>query len=148
MIRYCRDKWDKNKDTLKEVLSEDKKLNCCEYSYLVELVVEYILNDDEEWDTGNITVIDNGDYQGTLLFLIPRNTYQPAEYDYLMTYVGYGSCSGCDTLQHIQSWVDGKPTERQLKDYMTLCKDLVCNMVKPYNCGWRNEEEFEIVKEI
>ena len=143
MIKYCLDKWNENKDTLKEVLANDTKLNDCEYIYLVELVVEYILGDN--WDKDNITVINNGDYQGTLLFLIPKDTYQPAEYEYLMTFVNYGSCSGCDTLQHIQSWNDGKLSEEQLKDFMSLCKDLVCNMIKPFNCGWRNEEEFEVV---
>lgn len=112
-------------------------------------VVSIILNggENEKWDAGNVTEIDNGYYQGTLLFLIPRDTYQPAEYDYLMTYVGYGSCSGCDTLQAIQDCGEGKLNESQVKDFMTLCRDLVCAMIKPYNCGWRNNEEFETVEE-
>ena len=38
MIKYCLDKWNENKDTLKEVLANDTKLNDCEYIYLVELV--------------------------------------------------------------------------------------------------------------
>ena len=110
----------------------------------MEKVVEVILNngDDKTWDVGNITEIDNGDYQGTLLYLIPRDTYQPSEYDYLMTYVNYGSCSGCDTLQAIQNYEKEEITEGQLKDFMSLCKDLICCMIKPYNCGWREEEEF------
>ena len=28
---------------------------------------------------------------------------------------------------------------------MALCKDLVTSIIKPYNCGWRSEEEFEEV---
>ena len=125
----------------------DIELNNCEYDHLVKLVVKYILNpsikvDWKKFDADQITVIDNGDYQGTLLFMIPRNTYQPSEGDYLLTYSGYGSCSGCDTLKNIQCWRDGLPNEDQIKDYMTLCKDLVCNIVKPYNYGWREEEEF------
>ncbi len=152
MIKYCLQKWDKNRKKLEDVLREDTTLNSCNYGYLVKLVVENILNDEtndycDTWDSGNITTVDNGDYQGTLLFLIPTKTYQPSEYDYLMTYVGYGSCSGCDTLQAIQSWDDVKPTKQQLKDYMTLCKDLVCNMIKPYNTGWREDERFEPVQE-
>jgi hypothetical protein len=152
MIKYCKEKWDKNKKKLEDVLREDTALNSCDYDYLVKLVVENILNDEtndygDTWDSKNITTVDNGDYQGTQLFLIPLKTYQPSEYEYLMTYVGYGSCSGCDTLQAIQCWYDKKPTEEQVKDFMNLCKDLVCNMIKPYNCGWRNEEMFEDVKE-
>ncbi|MBR5004605.1 MAG: hypothetical protein IKY14_04010 [Erysipelotrichaceae bacterium] len=154
MIKYCVKKWDKNKDKLKKVLEKDTTLNVCDYNYLLKLVVENILNDENSgysytWDSNRITIIDNGDYQGTLLFLIPNKTYQPCEYDYLMTYVGYGSCSGCDTLQAIQSWHGDKepPTKEQLKDFMLLCKDMVCNMIKPYNEGWRNNTDFEPVKE-
>lgn len=153
MIKFCRDAWYENKDKLEAVIMMDTKLNHCEYSYLVELIVKYILNPsiEYEWDkfdADNITVIDNGDYQGTLLFMIPRKTYQPNECDYLLTYAGYGSCSGCDTLLSIQDWTNGSvPTESQTEDYMTLCKDLVCNIVKPYNCGWRKDEKFVEIAE-
>ena len=152
MLKYCLKKWDANKGILEERLKNDKTLNNCDYKYLVELVVECILNpscdDYERWDAKNITVVDNGDYQGTLLFLIPCDCYQPEESEYLMTYVGYGSCSGCDTLQRIQEYYEyeKRPTASQLKDYMTLCKDLVTNMIKPYNGGWRFDEEFETVE--
>lgn len=135
-------------------MKDDLNLNGCEYEYLVRLVVKHILNGDidesseyGQWDDTKITIVDNGDYQGTLLFIIPQKTYQPQEFEYLMTYVDYGSCSGCDTLQSIQSFSGDKPTDSQLKDYMTLCKDLVCNMVKPFKSGWRNSEgEFDEVK--
>lgn len=151
MIKYCLDKWNKNRERLEEAMSKDTKLNDCEYEYLVKLVVDYVLNDEdcgygEKWDSSEITVVDNGHYQGTQLFIIPADTYQPDEYEYLMTYVNYGSCSGCDTLLSIQTWSDNVcPTAEQLKDYMTLCKDLITNMIKPYNCGWRENKEFETV---
>lgn len=149
MLKYCLRKWDENKKKLEEELLKDPLLNNCEYKHIVEKVVEIILNTNEEclWDSEGITEIDDGDYQGTLLFLIPRKTYQPLEYEYLMTYVGYGSCSGCDTLQAIQEDYGENPiSEDQLKDYMALCKDIITNMIKPYNCGWRNEEEFTEVE--
>ena len=142
MIKFCVEQWEKNKNRLEEVLKADSTLNACSYKYLVELVVKYVFNNSEDsysydnWDYKKITEIDNGDYQGTLLFMIPKQTYQPSEGEYLLTYAGYGSCSGCDTLKAIQSWEDKPPTERQLKDYMSLCKDLACNTVKPYNKGW------------
>ena len=147
MLKFCRDKWYENKDKLEAAIMTDTKLNSCEYSYLVELIVEYILNPSIEtnwmkFDADKITVIDNGDYQGTILFMIPRKTYQPSANDYLLTYSSYGSCSGCDTLMSIQDWKDGVPTESQVKDYMALCKDLVCNIVKPYNYGWEKDKEF------
>ena len=98
-------------------------------------------------DLEKITEIDNGDYQGTLLFLIPFDTYQPFEYEYLMTFVGYGSCSGCDTLQSIQHGYHQKLTEGQVNDFMTLCKDILTNTIRPYNCGWREQEVFNQAEE-
>lgn len=57
-----------------------------------------------ELDENKVTEIDNGDYQGTLIYLIPRNCYQPMVSDYVYTSVFYGSCSGCDTLLAAQDW--------------------------------------------
>lgn len=149
MLKFCRDAWYKNKDKLEAAIKTDTNLNSCEYSYLVKLIVNYILNlsTEEEFDADAITIIDNGDYQGTVLFMIPRKTYQPNPNDYLLTYCYYGSCSGCDSLQSIQDYEYGVPTEKQVKDYMILCKDLVCNIVKPYNYGWQ-EENFTEIAEI
>ena len=93
-----------------------------------------------------ITEIDNGDYQGTLLYLIPFKTYQLSENEYLMTYVGYGSCSGCDTLQAIQDYSEKPLTEGQISDFMALCKDILTNTIKPYNHGWRETEDYNQVE--
>lgn len=148
MLKYCLRKWDENKKKLEEELLKDPDLNNCKYKHIVEKVVEIILNTNEKelWNSAGITEIDDGGYQGTLLFLIPRKTSQPTEYEYLMTYVDYGSCSGCDTLQAIQGCGKDPISEDQLKDFMTLCKDIITNMIKPYNSGWRNEEEFTEVE--
>ena len=146
MLKYCLKKWDNHKEELEKALRRDIKLNNCEYSYLVKLVVQYILNGDgEDWDSDHITVVDNGHYQGTQLFLIPEDCYQPSEYEYLMTYVGYGSCSGCDTLLAIQNYGEKQLSEGQVKNFMALCKDIVTNIIKPYNGGWRFKEDFEEV---
>lgn len=157
MLKYCYHKWDCNKNGLREVIRNDKNINSCDYKYLVKLVTRYILNGEFpsklskgnwKWDAENITEVDNGDYQGTLLFLIPRDCYQPSEYEYLLTYAGYGSCSGCDSLLNIQEcyrFEEELPSEEQVKEYMELCKDLVTNMVKPYNNGWRQDDLFDQV---
>lgn len=152
MIKYCLEKWNKNKGVLEQAIREYNTKYDIDYTDIVKLVVTYILNDDDDeqhkWDANRITVIDNGDWQGTQLFMIPKATYQPAEYEYLLTYQSYGSCSGCDTLQHIIDDLGGtgKPNEQQVKEYMTLCKDIVTNMIKPYNSGyWNYEEEFDEV---
>ena len=61
-----------------------------------------------------------------------------------MTYVWYGSCSGCDTLQQVQDYfeTDCRLTEQQIKDFLKLSKNIICNTIKPYNNGWREEEDF------
>jgi hypothetical protein len=65
-----------------------------------------------------------------------------------MTYIGYGSCSGCDALQNAQDWTDNELlTDQQVKDFMSICKDIICNAVKPYNHGWREDDNFKRVEE-
>ena len=151
MIKFCKNQWNANRERLEEALREDTQLNKCDYKYLLSLVVTYILNPglvdfEQGWSAENITVVDDGNYQGTLMFLIPKDCYQPEESEYLLTFVNYGSCSVCDTLMGIQGFDDSKPTEQQLIDYMVLCKDLVMNMVKPYNDGWRKDERYNTVE--
>lgn len=152
MIKFALRKWNENKDALEQHIRKDRKLNTCDYEYLVKLVVRYIFNGgveewEEKWNENQITVVDNGDYQGTQLFLIPKDRYQPGENDYLMTFVGYGSCSGCDTLMAIQDYLEeAEPTEQQVPDYMTLCRDLVTRTIKPFNCGWGYSDDFETVR--
>ena len=147
MIKYCLEKWNQNYKNLEEIYRNGTGWNGCNYIDIVYVVTKFILG--EDWDANHITQIDNGDYQGTLLFLIPKKTYQPSESEYLMTFVNYGSCSGCDTLLDIQSWGDYDDVyldEKQIKGFMWLSKDIVTNMIKPYNTGWRQSDEFEGVK--
>lgn len=163
MIKYCLWKWEAGKEALREALRTTKGLDTCGYKTLVELIVEHILNStpnkydnknydpgyDMLWDEENITVIDNGDYQGTLLFLIPRRTHQPECCDYFMSYVWYGSCSVCDTLQAAQDLANndyGILTHKQVDEYMAICKYIVTNMIKPYNYGWRHDDWFDVVE--
>lgn len=160
MIKHCLNKWEKNKKRLRENIAHNKEIKNYTYKDLLKLVISIILNDGEDeivdvWnfklDIDNITEIDNGNYQGTLLYVVPFQDYNPAESDYLMTFVSYGSCSGCDTLLHIQAdyenYGDELPTKQQVKDYMALAKDLITNFIKPYNYGWRNNAEFDVVEQ-
>jgi hypothetical protein len=145
MLKYCYEKWNKNQNSLEAKLRE-VDLSAQNYESLLALTIDCIFNDGDynyQWDTESITEIDNGDYQGTLLYLIPESTYQPSEREYLMTYMGYGSCSGCDLLQAIQPWSKEDTTEETIKNFMSLCKDFVTNMIKPYNTGWRQDDKFE-----
>lgn len=156
MLKFCVEQWNKNKDKLQTDIEENfAEYNNASYRDLVVKVVDLIFNDDDadynKFNSKNITEIDNGDYQGTLLYMIPQDAYQPSESEYLMTYVGYGSCSGCDTLQKIQMWsygdedVDDREKEQFTKDMMSLCLNLVQNTIKPYNYGWRKDDRFTVV---
>lgn len=145
MLKILVEKWDENKDQLKKQLETRTDLNSCDYKDLVKMTFDVILNSDEytKIDTENIVEINHGDYQGTLLYMIPFDRYQPSENDYLITYVSYGSCSGCDTLQQIQEYGEELLTETQVKDFMVLCKDLICNARRLYNEGWRYNPDFD-----
>lgn len=108
-------------------LEEDFKNNHPNgYEDIVKKVVSMISRNDDGYytmDVNRIHVIDDGDYQGTLLFIIASDDYQP--YKYWSIKVSYGSCSGCDTFQSIRDYDDGKPTEQQVKDYMTLALHVI-----------------------
>lgn len=77
-------------------------------------------------DQKRIHEIDDGEYQGTLVYVIGAAGYQPSEYWYVK--VGYGSCSGCDTLLSIRGYGDDKPTAAQVRAYMTLALHVVQGM--------------------
>ena len=76
-----------------------------------------------EPDATRIHQIDDGDYQGTLVFVIAAGVYQPWEYWYVK--VGYGSCSGCDTLEGIRGYHGGPVAKEQVDAYMTLALHIV-----------------------
>ena len=99
------------------------------YGDIVESVIrvitqEFSFNPDPE----RIHLIDDGDYQGTLLFVIPEKGYQPSIYWYV--FVSYGSCSGCDMLEGIRAYSSNPPTPEQVADYMTLALHIAQNIKK------------------
>jgi len=98
-----------------------------EYKDLVKLVVETVRDEDEydSPDPGRIHEINDGDYQGTLVYVIGANGYQPSTY-WAVT-VGYGSCSGCDTLQSILDYrVDDDPlNDEEVNKLWTLAFHVV-----------------------
>ena len=153
MIHIMKDCWYRNSDKLRSALKEKYgegnswDVYCC-YEDLVKLTFEIIYNSDEqvlnELDLDKITSIDNGDYQGTIVFVIPFDTYQPSNYEYLMTYVGYGSCSYCDALQGAIDMEDG---ETRVASLMSICESIVSDTIKPYNHGWMRVKLFDFVEE-
>jgi len=94
------------------------------YDDLVKLVIDTLAGDYRDPDPERIHRIDDGAYQGTLVYVIGEHGYQP--YDYWWVKVGYGSCSGCDTLEAIRSynWTE-TPTPENVNEYWTLCLHIV-----------------------
>ena len=119
--------WDKNNKLL---LKEFEKNEPIDYKDIVEKLVTIVINPyleenrfDSDFpnyslDIDNMTVIDNGDYQGTKIYIIPFDAYQPNTSDYVFTHNHYGSCSGCDTFYHI---IDDYSTKgKKAKEFHTL----------------------------
>lgn len=102
------------------------------YSEIVKILIEELnnhLDKNDRWDPERITEIDESEYQGTKLFVIGEEGYQPS--DYLTIKVYYGSCSACDTLQRINDYDFGESKKQDktiVDDYMTLCLHLVQQM--------------------
>ena len=119
--------WEKNKDKLEEYFRKTRQEKYNVYRNLVELLFDIVINPEvnNKFDTKNILEIDDGDYQGTEIFILHKNVYQPDIEDYVYTNTYYGSCSGCDTLLSINEYEDGLPSESQVNDYMDLCLHLL-----------------------
>ena len=127
MIKEFIEKWDKYKNELEEYFKTNKQLEYSSYELIVKALFDIIINKDEEdkFNTENITVIDDGDYQGTRIFILHKDWYQPSVEDYVYTNTYYGSCSGCDTLLAINGYDEDMPNEEQIKEYMTLALHLL-----------------------
>jgi len=100
------------------------------YEDVVKAVISIMPEDEhgEQPDVERIHEIDDGDYQGTLVYVIGATGYQPFDYWYVRVY--YGSCSGCDTLESIRGYEDYPPSGEQVKDYMTLALHIVQGLKK------------------
>lgn len=134
MISKLVNRFMERKETLEFVLSEQHPAS---YKDLVVLVVAMLTGDDSdygEWpDPKRVHEINDGDYQGTLVYVIAATGYQPSTYWY--TQVAYGSCSGCDTLSGIRDYdyESSTPTGPQIQQYMTLALHLVQHMKQMYD---------------
>jgi hypothetical protein len=131
MIQELVKQWEENKHKLEEYFKTTKQEQYLDYKTIVLKLFELCLpkaDDYSGFDLSKITVIDDGDYQGTQIFIIPKDTYQPCVDEYVVTDTYYGSCSGCDTLMGISSYEYDLPNDEQVKEYMTLALHLVQKM--------------------
>ena len=140
MIQEFIERWNKYKDNLENYFRNTKQSEYDTYEKIVKLLFDKVINKEKTkerlFDINSIKVIDDGDWQGTQIFIINLIIYQPSEIDYVVTNTYYGSCSGCDTLQAIKGYnYDKFPNEEQIKDYMQLALHLL------QKCKWLYGEE-------
>ena len=94
MIQEIIQKWETNKSKLEQKFKTHKAHSGLSYETIVKYIFEIVINDSdddyENYDVSKMTVIDDGSYQGTQIFIIPKSTYQPSVEDYLLTHTYYG----------------------------------------------------------
>jgi hypothetical protein len=123
MIQVAVDRFMENREKLSERF---RTAHPGEYKDIVRAVIEAVTDDEySEFspDPERIHEINDGNYQGTLLYVIGAKGYQPNNYWFVKVF--YGSCSGCDTLESIRGYSDEPPTPEQVNDYMTLALHVV-----------------------
>lgn len=125
-------RWEANKEHLREYLQTNPQSEYNEYEKLVGILVRECLNyelKEGDWKlAADFNVIDHGEYQGTQIFLLHKDTYQPSENQYYVFDNYYGSCSGCDTLQGISQYDSKVPSDGQLDAYMSLLLHMIQRM--------------------
>lgn len=123
MIQAFTNAWFANLEAMREKFAAKHPED---YKEVVHAVVEMLSASSEDYerpDPDRIHEIDDGHYQGTLVYVIGATGYQPDRYWYVK--VEYGSCSGCDTLQAISNYSDDPPSVQQVSDYMQLALHIV-----------------------
>lgn len=128
MIQEFVNRYMDKKDLLSATFAEHPE----DYKEIVKNVISVITEDDDYGDFNpdpeRIHEIDDGNCQGSLVYVIGAKGYEPSDYWYVK--VGYGSCSGCDTLESIKGYIDEPSTDEQVKDYMTLALHIVQGLKK------------------
>ena len=132
--------WDTNKSALETFFSTHTADNYSRYSSLVAILFENVVNPylqsggKNVYDLEKIREIDDGEYQGSLLYVIPQKTYQPSCYEYVLTYVEYGSCPFNDELEGIVSLLeDHLPDDDSVSLLMTLSLHILQHCKIPYS---------------
>ena len=118
--------WDENKAKVQAVF---EAAHPKDYKTVIRSVVQMLHDASDEYtkpDPERIHEIDDGDYQGTLVYVIGATGYQPDDYWYVK--VSYGSCSVSHPLEAIRNYEDGVPSEDQVKQYMLLALYVVQGM--------------------
>lgn len=153
MLNYCLRHWNANRDKLEDFFEKTdaiyKRTSGDDLDGFIKNVLKIIFGSspDEkpiEWNFNDVFVISTGGYTGTVFFIFARkNITLPT--DFVIGHMYYGSCSVCDSLEHIKITSD---KEKRVRMMMILAKELVSSIVKPYNHGWMYDKDFDVVEDI
>ena len=142
MIQTFVTAWDKNKVSLRNYLGGHPMGDYKEYKDLVSLLFQLVINPylaalgEDIYDVTKIHEIDDSEYTGTLMYLIPVKTFGPSPWQYVLTHQYYGSCSGCDDLQGIHHYeYEDYPSNDEIDEYMQLFLGLLQHCKIPYELG-------------
>lgn len=135
--------WDAYKNNLSEYIASHRQEEYNSYEKIVKMLFEQVINPYMKIHHSNLFElemlheIDDGDHSGTLLYIIPQQgrLNEPEPWEYVITYVYYGSCSGCDALMHISNYDDDLPDAEQVEEYTKLCLDILQHCKYPFRYG-------------
>lgn len=126
--------WFRQKEELRKYLQTHEQMEYAkDYIDLLKVLIQIVINPDEEerpLKIEQIIEIDKGCYGGEKVWLIPQEE-EPDVRDFIVTYMAYGTCSGCDLLEGIISnsdMVTDFANEKQINDYMLLALHLLQRM--------------------
>lgn len=132
-IMYA-ESWFRHKEELRKYLQTHEQMEYAkDYIDLLKVLIQIVINPDEEerpLKIEQIIEIDKGCYGGEKVWLIPQEE-EPDVRDFIVTYMAYGTCSGCDLLEGIISnsdMVTDFANEKQINDYMLLALHLLQRM--------------------
>lgn len=133
MLKQIVTQWDLNKKNLEEYFKKTPQSEYSPYMEILRQIIIHVLNGGDKSmniNPNEISVIDDGNYQGTQIFLFHVERYQPDVEDYYWTNNYYGSC---DVLLGISDYEGGLPNEEQIKEYMYLSLQLIQKIKKLYD---------------
>ena len=123
------DRFDSKREEIKcDLLMLLRDYSWFTYAEIVKVVIKAVHDGYGTPDPEHIHEIDDGYYQGTLLYVIPEDEYQP--WNYWCVKVGYGSCSGCDTLMAILDGDYGDTIDEKIDSLFTLALHIVQGLKK------------------
>lgn len=128
MIKEFVEVWDNKKDDIRNMFIEKHPKRYLDVVHNIVKVINENIESYDKIDPTRIHEINDGGHQGTLVYIIASDQYQPNKY--WIVSVDYGSCSGCDTLDRIRNYEDGKPSDSQIEDYMTLSLHIIQKIKK------------------